>query len=404
MTFVVSGVLSLSIVYVVYFVEKEIVSETLGAMLERILEGDIQKNKPFPLDRNTRFFASDRPEYAIPEEFSRAKTGFSEMGKKKAYWVYAREMNGQRYLLVHDQREFEARERIFFRILFLCFLSTVACAWGIGRLMARQVMKPIIHLAKQVKRHNTPGPLVHDYAADEIGYLAKTLDDALLNLNFALERERLFTSDVSHELRTPLMIVATSCELLENADLSGHEREQLERIAHAAEEMRDLVETFLMLARMPADRSSASAGAMVENVLDLTSAAEEQRLRWLSSIRSKGLALEIVEEKRDPARYNAVFLRSVMCNLLRNALHYTDRGWIRLVLENGGFRVEDSGIGIPKHEKEQVFQPFTRGGQTRGEGLGLGLSLVRRICIHQKWTITLDDMPEGGSCFRVKLG
>ena len=92
-----------------------------------------------------------------------------------------------------------------------------------------------------------------------------------------------------------------------------------------------------------------------------------------------------------------------MNNLLRNAWHYTDSGQVRLCLERGGFRVEDSGSGIAEDQHELIFQPFFRGPQARGEGLGLGLSLVKRICTHQGWRITVENRPSGGSCFRVRL-
>ncbi|MEE4462117.1 ATP-binding protein, partial [Azotobacter chroococcum] len=89
--------------------------------------------------------------------------------------------------------------------------------------------------------------------------------------------------------------------------------------------------------------------------------------------------------------------------LLRNALHYTENGTVRLILENGGFRVEDSGAGIPADQRERIFQPFVRGEQARGEGLGLGLSLVKRICAHQGWQVRVSNLESGGSCFRVRL-
>ena len=92
-----------------------------------------------------------------------------------------------------------------------------------------------------------------------------------------------------------------------------------------------------------------------------------------------------------------------MNNLLRNAWHYTDSGHVRLCLERGGFRVEDSGSGIAEDQHELIFQPFFRGSRARGEGLGLGLSLVKRICAHQGWGITVENRPSGGSCFRVRL-
>lgn len=120
-------------------------------------------------------------------------------------------------------------------------------------------------------------------------------------------------------------------------------------------------------------------------------------------MRDKGLTFELCSEGQDGGVYNPTLLRTVLTNLLRNALHYTDDGHVRIVVERGGFRVEDSGLGIPRQDHEQMFQPFTRGEHARGEGLGLGLSLVRRICLDQGWRISIHDLKPRGSCFRVVL-
>ena len=66
--------------------------------------------------------------------------------------------------------------------------------------------------------------------------------------------------------------------------------------------------------------------------------------------------------------------------------------------------VEDSGVGIPEEKRQAMFQPFVRGSEKRGEGLGLGLSLVQRICDSQGWRVTLTTMEPNGCRFRVELG
>jgi signal transduction histidine kinase len=60
-------------------------------------------------------------------------------------------------------------------------------------------------------------------------------------------------------------------------------------------------------------------------------------------------------------------------------------------------------VGIPLAEQERMFQPFVRGAEERGEGLGLGLSLVKRICAHQGWEVGLTSRQPQGSCFLVRL-
>jgi len=65
--------------------------------------------------------------------------------------------------------------------------------------------------------------------------------------------------------------------------------------------------------------------------------------------------------------------------------------------------VEDSGVGIPEEQREAMFKPFVRGDERRGEGLGLGLSLVQRICDDQGWRVTLTSTLPHGCRFQVDL-
>ena len=401
MTLLVSGTFSLGIVAIVNFIEENLLSQEMERELSIVLHEDLPQGRAPRLAANTQFFASDRPPY-VPAPFAGLPEGFSEIiAETTAYHVYVRNMNGQHYLLVQEQYEFEAREHALFKAVLAGFLLSVLGAWGLGRLMARRVMAPVSRLAQQVRHRDQllslAPPLAPEYADDEIGHLAAAFDGTLGRLRETLERERLFSSDVSHELRTPLMIIASSCELLEASHLQDREAEHVARIARAAAEMRDLVQTFLLLARArPEDSALESSGTLLQ-------VAEEQRSRWEPQMLDKGLAFEMHVEAADHACYNLPLLRSVMSNLLRNALHYTENGWVRLTLEDGAFRVEDSGVGIPEDQHEQMFQPFVRGALARGEGLGLGLSLVKRICAHQGWRIRVSSLAAGGSCFDVRL-
>jgi len=401
MTIVVSGLFSLSIVAVVHFIEEHLVSQEMSRELREVLDIDLHKDNAPRLDAGTRFFSSKHPEYAIPEDYRHLSEGFNEVvSADEAFYVYMMERDGHTYMLVQEQDEFEARENALFSVVLAGFLLTVIGAWGLGLVMARKVMAPVTRLAQQVRHRDQLHPLAPalapDYPDDEIGQLAAAFDSTLGQVRQSLERERLFTSDVSHELRTPLMVIASSCELLAEAPLDPRAKEQLARIARASEEMRELVQTFLQLAR---DKSNAMAGTGTR----LAGVAASQMQRWAAPMAEKGLDFQCIEQGTDSGLYNPTLLSTVMTNLLRNALHYTERGFVRLVLESGGFRVEDSGAGIPAEQQEQVFQPFVRGPQARGEGLGLGLSLVKRICAQQGWSITLHSESGSGTCFRVRL-
>lgn len=400
MTTLVSGVFALGIVAIVHLIEEHLVSEEMYRELQEVLQNDLGNGHSPRLDSSTRFYASSIAGYAIPNEYANLETGFSEIvDGDQAFYAYTQIINGERYLLVQEQHEFEAREKALFSVVLAGFLLSVVGAWGLGLVMAKRVMTPVSRLAQQVRHreqlHPLAPPLAPEYADDEVGQLAAAFDSTLGQLRQSLERERLFTSDVSHELRTPLMVIATSCELLEQAPLEPRQREQLARINRASEDMRDLVQTFLQLARSNDTVFAASCS--------LQQIADEQVRHWEPLMHEKGLVFECQSEGLDSGAYNPTLLRTVLANLLRNAWHYTDTGYVRLVVETGAFRVEDSGAGIPEDQHEQIFRPFVRGEHSRGEGLGLGLSLVKRICSHQGWTISVKELPLGGSCFRVVL-
>lgn len=402
MTLVVSGVFSLGIVAVVYFVESQLVTEELSRELDIVLHEDLPSGRPPRLDAQTRFFSTALPDYPLPEGFATLPEGFTEVVRgDEAYYVYVRDLDGERYVLMEDQNEFEERENALFKTVLAGFLLSVLGAWLLGRLMAHKVMAPVSRLANQVRHrdqlHPLAPPLALQYVDDEVGHLAAAFDSTLGQLRQTLERERLFTADVSHELRTPLMVVLGACELLAG-DLPERSRRQAERIQRAAEEMQALVDTFLLLARARPDQQEVFGGSA-----GLADVAREQSDRWGPPMREKGLAFEVVREGDDQQTYNHTLLGTVMSNLLRNALHYTEHGQVRLVLEHGGFRVEDTGVGIPVDQQERMFQPFVRGAEGRGEGLGLGLSLVRRICAHQGWQVGVVPRQPQGSCFQVRF-
>jgi signal transduction histidine kinase len=404
MSVLVAGAFAMGIVATVHVVEEKLISSGLGGDLQRLLLMDsIADWSHRPEPDQLFYFSGGAGDFELPKDLRNLDSGFHEVFRDQlSYHAMVEIVDGRRYVLLQDQSDFEERERVLFAVVLVGFVLSLALAVFLGWVLARKVMAPVVRLARQVRHRDQllglAPPLAPDYAADEVGELAVAFDATLGRLRQALTRERLFTSDVSHELRTPLMVLASSCELLlENPGIDQRGRAQVERIARACEEMRELVQTFLMLARAQREDASMSPQQNVKQV------ADGLLNLWREPIETKGLRL-IVEQGSSPtASYNATLLHAVMGNLLRNALHYTERGFIRLTLTATGFLVEDSGVGIPEEKREAMFEPFVRGSEKRGEGLGLGLSLVQRICENQGWTVSLTTMEPNGCRFQVEL-
>ncbi|KRP61818.1 sensor histidine kinase [Pseudomonas trivialis] len=406
MSALVAGAFAMGIVATVHLVEEKLISAGLGGDLQRLLLMDSVEDWRHRPEPDQLFYFSGGPgDFELPKDLRHLEPGFHEVFRESlSYHAMVEVVDGRRYVLLQDQSDFEERERVLFAVVLVGFVLSLALAVFLGWVLARKVMAPVVRLARQVRHRDQllglAPPLAPDYAADEVGELAVAFDATLGRLRQALSREQLFTSDVSHELRTPLMVLASSCELLlENPAIDQRGRNQVQRIARACEEMRELVQTFLMLAR--AEHSEETMSPQVT----LPQVAEDLLGIWREPIERKGL--ELIYHSGSPldTRYNTTFLHAVMGNLLRNALHYTEHGFIRLTLEPSGFVVEDSGVGIPEEKREAMFEPFVRGtgSEKRGEGLGLGLSLVQRICENQGWSVSLSTMEPSGCCFRVEL-
>lgn len=399
----VAGVFAAGIIATVHVIEYKLTSADLGSGLNRLLRQDDTASWSHRPSKGELFFAQgEQGDLALDPLLAGLAPGFQEVDfQGRAYYAVSQVVDGRQYVLMRNQQSFKQRERVLFGAVAVGFILSILLAVLLGRLLARRVMAPVVRLARQVRHRDqlldVAPPLHPDYAVDEVGELALSFDKTLGRLRDALSREKLFTSDVSHELRTPLMVLASSCELLlGDPSLDQRSVAQVGRIARATYEMRQLVDTFLTLARA----SGAQGQGAQATLKDVADGLVEI---WGRMIREKGLEFIYESGHTSPVEYNLTLLQSVMGNLLRNAWHYTDSGFIRLTLSEHGFRVEDSGIGIPDHKREAMFQPFVRGEHSRGEGLGLGLSLVQRICSTQQWRVELTARQPNGCCFSVDL-
>ena len=110
-------------------------------------------------------------------------------------------------------------------------------------------------------------------------------------------------------------------------------------------------------------------------------------------------------------RSDSIYMRRMLDNLIGNALKFTPAGGtvtVQMEQEDAQviIRVSDTGIGIPLEEQERIFERFYQvNGSTRRHygGVGLGLSLVKRICAHQGWQVGVVPRQPQGSCFQVRL-
>lgn len=226
-------------------------------------------------------------------------------------------------------------------------------------------------------------------------------EDRLMEANRSKSR---FLAAASHDLRQPLQTLnLLNRAAARQAGASTALQGILERQQRALDSMSALLASVL-------DISKLDSGAVVANPApcSLDEMFEQLRSDFEPQAADKGLRL-IVERCPEAALTDRELLRRLVGNLLSNAIRYTNVGQVRLccVCTGEGLQIEvrDTGIGIPRDQLERVFEEFYQvdRGTQRPEGLGLGLSIVRRLAALLQTPITVESEPGRGTVFRVAL-
>ena len=237
------------------------------------------------------------------------------------------------------------------------------------------------------------------------------LDERADHLRRADELKSKFLSHMSHEFRTPLnSILALSRLLLDRSDgdLTAEQETQVRFIRRAAQNLTELVDDLLDLAKV-------EAGKTVVVASEFTVAAMFGTLRGMLRPLLVGDAVTLVFEDSaylPPLDTDDGKVSQILRNFISNALKFTERGEVRvwatadLQADTVSFHVRDTGIGIARADIELIFQEFGQVAhrlQTRVKGTGLGLPLSKKLAELLGGKITVESVPGEGSTFSVTL-
>ncbi|GAC1425006.1 MAG: hypothetical protein NVSMB67_26170 [Flavisolibacter sp.] len=221
-----------------------------------------------------------------------------------------------------------------------------------------------------------------------------------------------FLANMSHEIRTPMNSILGFTNLLRRTELGPQQREYVQNIHSAGENLLSLVNDIL-------DLSKIEAGMMQleETRFSLRGMISSVGAMFIEKIKEKKLEfkVEVAEEIPDIIVGDAVRLTQILVNLLSNAIKFTEQGRIIIKVEvieikqaSSTIRIiiSDTGIGIPPEKQGFVFERFQQAEtQTtrRFGGTGLGLNIVKQLVALQKGKLTLQSEPSKGSSFIVEL-
>lgn len=215
-----------------------------------------------------------------------------------------------------------------------------------------------------------------------------------------------FVDDFSHEFNTPINSICGFAELLQGEGLGEDERrEYLGIIAEESRRLSSMARSVLQL------RQAESLSALPEGELEQVQVDEELRRAVLLAAEkwaAKELAFEL-ELAEESCEGSAALLAHVWGNLVDNACKFSPRGGtvrVALAREGGWLRlsVENDGPPIAPQSQERLFERFYQADSSHaGEGCGLGLAMVKRVCELHGAQIGVQSTPEGHTTFTVTL-
>jgi signal transduction histidine kinase len=252
---------------------------------------------------------------------------------------------------------------------------------GVTRLAIRTALRPVAQMTAEAASWSERD-LDHRFDLgpphDELTELASTFDSMLARLAAALRHEQRLTAEVSHELRTPLAAIAAEAELaLRRPRQDDDYRAALEGIERRARELAETIELLLTAARGQAGSHTETSDA---------NAVAERAIGSVADGGSNGVDIHL-DRAPDPVEVDASLATAsqILAPLIENASRYGN-GHVGVAVEARSdqvvFTVSDDGPGIAPGEREEIFEPGSRGSAGRAgseRGAGLGLALARRL-------------------------
>jgi signal transduction histidine kinase len=284
-------------------------------------------------------------------------------------------------------------------------------AMFVGRIVCRRALLPVTKMATSARAMDAADlnerlPVIG--TADELEELGRAFNNLLDRLQESFERQRQFTGDASHQLRTPLAAILGQIEVALRRERPVEEYQRvLTTVQNKAEHLHQIIESLLFLAR-----ANAEARLPVQETLDLKGWLPGYLPSWKDHPRFGDIIVDAGGVGSTLIKAQPVLLGELLHILLDNACKYSAGGTpitIRLSRADGfvGVAVLDQGCGISVEDQANLFTPFFRSEDVRRrgiQGLGLGLSIAKRLADAFRGILTVESRIGEGSIVTILLG
>lgn len=287
----------------------------------------------------------------------------------------------------------------------IAFIAVALGGWWLG-VYATRPMKEISRVVSSIEADDLTTRVPHGGREDEIGELAKLMNDMLNRIELGYAQAKRFTADASHELRTPLAILQGEIEArMRNATdtdaaSSGRMLEEIRRL-------KTLTHSLLFLSKADAgnlkvEKEPLNFSSLVSQIFsDIAEISESYELDFDDSEIQSNITL----------KGDSSLLQQTVMNLLRNATKFNRKGGrvsCSLSVKDGFafLAIGNTGSGIPSDKQGKVFDRFQRVDEGRNRdkgGFGLGLNIAREIARSHDGEIELRESGNDWTVFELKL-
>jgi two-component system OmpR family sensor kinase len=357
-------------------------------------------------DRNGMQLYLSQPQRVLPQH---AQLGFTNLRTESGEWRVFSALTGSQ--VVQVAQPMRARRELAASMALRTIVPLLAVLPALGLLIwfiIARGLEPLERVAAAVGRRSPTQlePLAERGLPGEVQPLVRALNGLLERLGEALAVQRTFIADAAHELRTPLTAVHLQAQLAERAATEAERRKALSDLKSGLERATRLSEQLLTLART---EPGVDASERPEALVDLSALAREVIAELAPLAAEKAVDLGLSEGGKAVVRGDAEALRTLLSNLIDNAVRYTpSNGRVDITVQPEGDRValavRDNGPGIAPAERARVFDRFYRGQSASTpqaaqrasvRGSGLGLAIVKRIADRHGAEIALGEGLEG---------
>ncbi len=287
---------------------------------------------------------------------------------------------------------------------FLPILLLVTIMLLVIHIIIRRQFKSLNLLAKSIDQQD--GTQLKELSEKniplEITPFVESINALISRVRQVMQKQQRFIADAAHELRTPITALSLQTENLKQANSESERDNRQHQLEQGFDRLGNLVAQLLNLARLQSsadlEAKTVSFNEVVKGAIaDLHPLAESVEID-LGMLRQE----DAIKVKDQNGR-----LGQLIHNAIGNAIHYTPAtGKVDISLFKQGnkavFLVEDTGIGIPEDELQQVMQPFYRVLESGKPGNGLGLAISHEIAERLNGEISLYNRDCGGLCFHYE--